>query len=267
MIKKKDLTIEEYKETLLDEIEDDEIEDDEIEDDEIEKSEVFQEEEESTNKQFNKSKNNKNKSSKNDNFEEIKQPRKNNKISLIINIVFIILIIGMLMITTDVICVARYNKGPFFAIKTKTYKDGGTKVYYGLGYKVIKYNQLEGRRGIEIGTWSLKYETEPFEISAVDLAIEFTNKPQKSYTKYYKKFLKVTGTLVSKDEKTNTLTLAYIDEDKKYNLDIVCKMAEDFSLPEETLEQITIIGTGNDYKLRLENTNQMLYINDCIIKQ
>lgn len=255
MIKKKDLTIEEYKETLLDE----------IEDDEIEESEVIEEEEESTNKQFNKSKNNKKKSSEYNNFEEIKQPRKN-KISLIINIVFIMLIIVMLMITTDVICVGRYNKGPFFAIKTKTYKDGGTKVYYGLGYKVIKYNQLEGRRDMEIGTWSLKYETEPFEISAVDLAIEFTNKPQKSYTKYYKKFLKVTGTLVSKDEKKNTLTLAYIDEDKKYNFDIVCTMAEDFSLPEETLEQITIIGTVNNYKLRDENINQTLYINDCFIK-
>ena len=43
----------------------------------------------------------------------------------------------MVMVTVDVVGVSRYNKGPFFAIKTKTYNDGGTKEYYGIGYKAI----------------------------------------------------------------------------------------------------------------------------------
>ena len=41
-------------------------------------------------------------------------------------------------------------------IRTSIYKDGGTKEYYGLGYKVIKYNQIEGRRDTQIGLWNLK---------------------------------------------------------------------------------------------------------------
>ena len=49
---------------------------------------------------------------------KIRKKKKINKISLIINIVFTILIVIMLMITIDVISVARYNKGPFFAIQS-----------------------------------------------------------------------------------------------------------------------------------------------------
>ena len=48
------------------------------------------------------------------------------------------------MIVTDVIRVTKHQKTPVFAINTKIYKDGGSKEYTGLGYKVIKYNQLQG---------------------------------------------------------------------------------------------------------------------------
>ena len=61
----------------------------------------------------------------------------------IINAVFGIIIVLLIMTAVDVIAVARYDSGPFFAINLKTYKDGGTKVYYGLGYKVINYNVTE----------------------------------------------------------------------------------------------------------------------------
>lgn len=50
-----------------------------------------------------------------------------NVFARIINIIFIILLISMTMIAVDVISVARYNNGPFFAIPLHTYKDGGTK--------------------------------------------------------------------------------------------------------------------------------------------
>ena len=47
--------------------------------------------------------------------------------------------------------------GKLLNIARPTYNDGGTKIYYGLGYKVIKYHQTQGRRDMEIGNWSLKY--------------------------------------------------------------------------------------------------------------
>jgi hypothetical protein len=37
---------------------------------------------------------------------------------------------------------------PIFAIRTNLYKDGGTSIYLGFGYKVIDYNQLDGRKDV-----------------------------------------------------------------------------------------------------------------------
>ena len=242
--KKKELTIEEYKEELLDEL--DETEEFEkpiyeYEEEYIEQLEEIEELESETPKKKNR-----------------------NRITLIMNIIFSILIIGMIMISIDVICVARYNKGPFFAIKTATYKDGGTKVYHGIGYKVIKYNQIQGRRDMEIGTWGLKYDVNPTTISALDLAIEFTNTPKDTYTKYYKEFLRVNGNYKNKDSKKNTMTFGYVDEDGKYTLDIVCTMAEKESIPElKEKDEITIIGTVTNYDLDKDGTNKTLYISDC----
>ena len=60
----------------------------------------------------------------------------------IINIVFALLLIIIVMITVDYVRVTKYEYTPLFAIKTKELKDGGTKEYTGLGYKVIDYNQV-----------------------------------------------------------------------------------------------------------------------------
>lgn len=192
----------------------------------------------------------------------------NNKLVKILNIVFIILIFLMLMITVDIVAVARYNTGPFFAIKTKTYKDGGTKVYYGMGYKVIKYNQIQGRRDITIGFWTMPYNVEPLNTSSLDLAIEFTEDPSKSYERYYKKFIRIESTLQSINEDKKTLSLDYIDEDGKYTLEIACKMADN-KIPSnlEKDKEITIIGTVSNFKLKTETSTNKLYLNNCFAEQ
>ena len=87
------------------------------------------------------------------------------------------------MTAVDVIAVARYDSGPFFAINFKTYKDGGTRVYYGLGYKVINYNVTEGRKGKVVGSWFMPYSVVSTKIDVLDLALEF----QKDYQKTSKK--------------------------------------------------------------------------------
>ena len=193
---------------------------------------------------------------------------KNKKTARIINIVFVALIVIMCMIAVDVVAVARYNTGPFFAIKLKTYKDGGTKVYYGVGYKVIKYNQVQGRRDKQIGFWTMPYNTEAINTSSLDLAIEFTDGPTKSYKRYYKKFIRITSTLESVNEKNKTIALGYKDSDGKYTLDIICKMADN-KIPSslESNKEITIIGTVSDFKLKTSKQNNRLYINDCFAEQ
>lgn len=191
------------------------------------------------------------------------------KYKRIINIVFAIIIIVLAMIAIDVISVARYNAGPFFAIPVETYKDGGSKAYYGLGYKVIKYNQVQGRRDKEIGFWNLKYNTDPVTLKDIDLAIELNEKGIDTYKKYYKKFIRVVSTLESIDTKNNKITLSYEDEGKKYSLNIICSMATKKETLESLTEQkeITIIGTVTDFELKTKEKPYQVYISNCFAEQ
>ena len=202
-----------------------------------------------------------------DNYEEPTDNTK--KYKRIINIFFIVILVIIAMITTDYIRVAKYEKKPLFAIKTKTYKDGGTKVYTGLGYKVIDYNQLQGRRDIEIGTWSIKYNNKPVTYQDIDLAIAFNDDEEKTYKENYKKFVRIVSTLKSVDKKNKKLILGYTDEDGKYSLDITCDLvAEQLNIDKfEENKQITIIGTVKDYKVKTNKNNRHIYIKDCIAEQ
>lgn len=67
--------------------------------------------------------------------------KKGRKVIVITLLVFF----SFIMIGTDYY-LARANKSPIFAIRTAIYKDGGTKDYIGLGYKIRKYNKLDGRK-------------------------------------------------------------------------------------------------------------------------
>ena len=111
---------------------------------------------------------------------ELQNKNTNHRMGKILKIIFFILIVFILLAILDIILVFYYSKGPFFAIPIKTYDDGGTKEYYGIGYKVIKYNQLQGRRDMEIGTYRLKYNATPIEIESLDLSIEFNNNQDKA---------------------------------------------------------------------------------------
>jgi hypothetical protein len=56
---------------------------------------------------------------------------------------------------------AKEDQPPNFCILIDVYKDGGTKLYTGLGYKVIDYNQLDGSKDVVfvpfyIEAWHIK---------------------------------------------------------------------------------------------------------------
>lgn len=187
----------------------------------------------------------------------------------IINIVFSIIIIIIAMIVTDYVRVTKFEYTPIFAVKTLELKDGGTTEYMGLGYKVIDYNQIQGRRDIEMGLWNMKRNSSPIDLSDVDLAIEFTTDEVVAYKKYYKEFVRIKSTLVEKNEKDNIITLRYTDEDGKYTLDTICKL-----VPEQTNissfekdKEITIIGTISKYVGATKKKNKQLYIKNCIAQQ
>lgn len=190
------------------------------------------------------------------------------KLFRLLNILLIVILLVSVMISIDIVCVTKYHKGPFFAIRTHVYKDGGTKVYHGIGYKVIKYNQKVGRRDIAIGFWTMPYNTKPTFISILDLALELGNNPQLSYKKYAKKFLEVEGEVDKVDLKKKQLTLRYVDDGNKYSLDMICTMAEN---NEEIMvgDTITVIGTVTNYSLRNttdKNSANILNMENCFAK-
>lgn len=197
--------------------------------------------------------------------------KKLKRTKLIINIIFTIIVLLIIMVATDIICVSRFNKGPFFAIPTHTYNDGGTKEYYGLGYKVIKYHQLQGRRDKEIGKWSLKYNVNPVTVQDVDMAIEFNDDSAKAYDKYYKKFVRIITTLHKVDKKNNTILVGYDDEGGKYTLDIECAINKDedqkFINKFKEGKEITIIGTVSDFSAKTNKNATKIYISDCFAEQ
>lgn len=181
---------------------------------------------------------------------------------VISNIIFIIIIALGIVIAIDVICVTKYDKGPYFAIRTKTYDDGGTEEFHGLGYKVIKYHQEQGRRDTKLGFWTMPYSVEPTEISALDLAIEFRNDPEKTANKYAGQFMRVTGRIYK--IKDNELILRYKDPDDAYTLKIKCPMAEktDLSDLKEDME-ITVLGTIDNFTLATEKTSNSANMSNC----
>ena len=178
---------------------------------------------------------------------------KEKKIKKISTIIMIIIIVLGILIATDIILVSKKNIGPFLAINTKTYNDGGTKEYYGLGYKVIKYNQKVGRRDTVIGSWSIKYDITPINYTITDLAYSIIN----DNNTHTGEFIRLTGTISSKNNKNNTITLKFTDnEEGKYDLTVKASLLSNNIKDLNKDDSITLIGIIKSYNnktLTIEN--------------
>ena len=199
-----------------------------------------------------------------------KKKSRNSKINLISNIIFIIILIIIAFITTDIIRVKKYDKLPLFAIPLKIHDDGGTREYYGIGYKVIDYYELQGKKGKEMGTWFMKYNVKPdYTLNGVDLAIEVNTNEEKAFNKYYNKYVKIETTLKSVEKEFNEITTGYNDEDNKYTLDVVCKMSSDKEELTflETDKPITIVGVVKEFDYETGTNPSTLFLEDCSAEQ
>lgn len=81
----------------------------------------------------------------------------NKKLKELIIALLIIIVAVSAFLTVDCSRL-KNNKKPIFSIKYAQYLDGGTTTYYGLFYKIIDYNKLEGYNGVKVGTWFLGYD-------------------------------------------------------------------------------------------------------------
>ena len=86
-------------------------------------------------------------------------------IKIFLIILGVIIILGLIFFAVDYSRVQKQEK-PIFCINYSTLRDGGTKAYIGLGYKVIDFNMLNGYNEMKIGSWFMQYEDLESEYSA-----------------------------------------------------------------------------------------------------
>lgn len=87
----------------------------------------------------------------------------------------IILLFSQFSYNIDARLVAN-DKRPIFVLPTTTVKDGGTTIYSGLGYKVIGWNQLQGR---QINGMEVHGLLKGYEISTIFHPQDITKGPRK----------------------------------------------------------------------------------------
>ncbi len=173
----------------------------------------------------------------------------------VLNFFLILVMAGAFLVVFDVVMVTKFNVGPIFAIKVKTYNDGGTKEYAGIFYKVIKYKQTNGRRDMVLGSYKLSYSGEVYKKSVLDLAIlyrdDFTN-----FSLLEGKYVVVTGKVLSVSKEKQVVKLIYEDSDNKYQTIVTFKMDKDANYDELKKGNIVkIAGVLDDYSDNKQGIN------------
>ena len=171
----------------------------------------------------------------------------------VLNFFLILVMAGAFLVVFDV--VTKFNVGPIFAIKVKTYNDGGTKEYAGIFYKVIKYKQTNGRRDMVLGSYKLSYAGEVYKKSVLDLAIlyrdDFTN-----FSLLEGKYVVVTGKVLRVSKEKQVVKLIYEDSDNKYQTIVTFKMDKDANYDElKKGNTVKIAGVLDDYSDNKQGIN------------
>lgn len=173
----------------------------------------------------------------------------------VLNFFLILVMAGAFLVVFDVVMVTKFNVGPIFAIKVKTYNDGGTKEYAGIFYKVIKYKQTNGRRDMVLGSYKLSYSGEVYKKSVLDLAIlyrdDFTN-----FSLLEGKYVVVTGKVLRVSKEKQVVKLIYEDSDNKYQTIVTFKMDKDANYDElKKGNTVKIAGVLDDYSDNKQGIN------------
>ena len=83
----------------------------------------------------------------------------------------IIILLGIIFFAIDYNR-AKNNEQPMFCVQIDEVNDGGSKIYLGLGYKVIDFNTSSGFDDVKIGTWFMNYDDFNEEKQAYDEEFE-----------------------------------------------------------------------------------------------
>lgn len=178
--------------------------------------------------------------------------KKNNKdmllrLNKIARIILKVVVVISVLIIIDLFLITRFEFGPLFAIRTKTYKDGGTKEYYGLGYKVIRYNVTNGREGIVVGNYSLKYNSIAKKVDLSKTKLTEDNNGD---------YVEITGKVDKVDKKNKRIVL------QNGKNEIYCDIKEEFKEYNKISINKIVNITGRIY---VEDSNE-LYIENGVVK-
>lgn len=78
------------------------------------------------------------------------------KKKIILRIVLVIILIWLIIFYIDFIRF-KINKTPIFCVVGKSYQDGGSSEYIGLGYKIIVFKKISGFHGMKFGSWRMNF--------------------------------------------------------------------------------------------------------------
>ena len=137
----------------------------------------------------------------------------------------IIILLGIIFFAIDYNR-AKNNEQPMFCVQIDEANDGGTKIYLGLGYKVIDFNTLSGFDDVKIATWLMNYEDFNDEIKKYNE--EFEKKQYLEEKNISSIEIKETGLSSEKPAKSYTL-----NQDEMYEL---AKLIDSLTFSEETCD-------------------------------
>ena len=181
--------------------------------------------------------------------DEVKKDKKLNMYTLnkIARIALKVVIVVTILIVIDLFLITRFEFGPLFAIRTKTYKDGGTKVYYGLGYKVIRYNVTNGKEGLVVGNYSLKYNPNAKKIDLSKTKLTEDNNGD---------YVIITGKVKNVDKKNKRVVL------QNGKVKVYCDMKDEF----KAYNKISTEKNINIYGRIYIEANNKLYLEKGVVK-
>lgn len=196
-----------------------------------------------------------------------KESNKGKQIKKILGNIVLVSIVVIFLSLIDIVLVTKFETGPIFAIKTKEHTNK-SKEYYGLFYKVIKYQEEGGRYDTVIGSWSLEYEDTPIKIELFDFALEYVDHNKATYDAFYNKYVLLTEKISYIDTKNKIIRFEYIDTDQKYSFatDIYLQ-SQDINLNSyKKNDTITIVGTVKGFKNKDSNGPNRIIIKNGFIK-
>jgi hypothetical protein len=103
-----------------------------------------------------------------------------------IMIIALFVSLPFIMIGTDY-SLAKVDRSPIFSVRTAIYKDGGTQLFIGLGYKIINYNELDGRKDVEFIPFFAGEEGEEVTTNSSETKIDDLDRAISDYIVYYNK--------------------------------------------------------------------------------